>query len=220
MAKTKKQNVADKLQEQVQEQMEEQTQETVEAETFEPAVTKEEMEAIAPEGVELSVGEPSIVSHAETGKLFVSAREAYLHAYENFPVFPANWFITENFTWNEAFANEKKEDGVPTLEVFENVIHTATQLQAIRNFVKKPINIHCWVRQVPHNKRVSKAAMSAHINGRAVDFDITGYSTDKTIATASNLRLPIRVEAGTKGDCHIDIGNSYTNNYKWGIFYP
>ena len=112
MARTKKQNVADKLQKQVQEQMEE--QETVVTETFEPAVTKEEMEAIAPEGVNLSVGEPSIISHAETGKLFVSAREAYLHAYENFPVFPANWFITANFTWNEAFANEKKEDGVPT----------------------------------------------------------------------------------------------------------
>ena len=94
-------------------------------ETIEPAVTKEEMENIAVEGVDLSVGEPSITSHAETGKLFVSAREAYLHAYENFPVFPANWFITENFTWNEAFANEKATDGTPMLEVFENVVHTA-----------------------------------------------------------------------------------------------
>ena len=214
MARQKKNSVADKLQEQPA------VVETKE-ETIEPAVTKEEMEAIAVEGVDLSVGEPSITSHAETGKLFVSAREAYLHAYENFPVFPANWFITENFTWNEAFANEQAKDGTPILEVFENVVHTAQQLQAIRNFVKKPINIHCWVRQIPHNKRAgSTAAMSAHINGRAVDFDITGYSTDKTIATASNLRLPIRVEAGTKGYCHIDIGNSYTNNYKWGIFYP
>ncbi len=213
MAKPKKNSVADKLQDLSKKEPIVKNQEGV--------ITKESIEEIAVGDVDLSVGKPSITTYAEKGKLFVSAREAYLHAYEHFPVFPANWFITENFTWNEAFANEQAEDGTPILEVFENVVYTAHQLQAIRNFVKKPINIHCWVRQIRHNKRAgSTAELSPHINGRAVDFDITGYSTDKTIATASNLRLPIRVEAGTKGYCHIDTGNSYINNYKWGIFYP
>ena len=81
MAKQKKNSVADKLQEQPA------VVETKE-ETIEPAVTKEEMENIAVEGVDLSVGEPSITSHAETGKLFVSAREAYKY----FPL--ESFFVT------------------------------------------------------------------------------------------------------------------------------
>ena len=85
MAKQKKNSVADKLQDLSKKEPIVENQEVV--------ITKESIEEIAADDVDLSVGEPSITTYAEKGKLFVSAREAYLHAYEHFPVFPANWFI-------------------------------------------------------------------------------------------------------------------------------
>lgn len=152
---------------------------------------------------------------------FVSAEEAYKHCYTHGPHFPENWHITLNFSWNEVFKNERKTDGRPTLEVFENAYALAVQLQKARTKLGRPFLVHCWVRQIPHNIRVGSTAMfSPHINGRAVDFSITTLKPEQVREQLLKLKLPIRIEAGTKTWVHVDIGNSYVDNYKWGLFYP
>lgn len=153
-------------------------------------------------------------------KQIVSPLNAYLHAYNSFPEFPDNWYITENFKWREVFVNEMKSDGVPTLEVFNNAYELAKVLQQARTKIGKAFNVHCWVRQIPHNKRAgSTAERSPHINGRAIDFDVTGMTPAAVRAKLLTLNLPIRIEANTPTWIHIDVGNSYTNDYKYGIFY-
>lgn len=153
-------------------------------------------------------------------KQIVSPLNAYLHAYTSYPEFPDNWYVTENFKWKEVFVNEVKSDGVPMLEVFNNAYELAKVLQQARTKIGKAFNVHCWVRQIPHNTRAgSTAKRSAHINGRAVDFDVTGMTPAAVRAKLLTLNLPIRIEANTATWIHIDIGNSYTNDYKYGIFY-
>lgn len=153
--------------------------------------------------------------------MIVSALDAYSYAYDCFPKFPWDWKVADNFTWKEVFANEILTDGTPILEVFENAVQLAKQLQIIRTKLGKPIHVHCWVRQVKHNKRAgSKAKRSPHINGRAVDFHVEGMADSDVRKKILEMNLPVRVEANTNGWVHIDIGNSYTKNYTWGLFYP
>lgn len=146
-------------------------------------------------------------------------KEAYEYAYlHETLMFPNDWFIIKNFKWNEVFANETSSDGIPIYEVFENALKIAVFLQQIRTNVKCPINVHCWVRQIKHNKRVkSTAKYSAHINGLAVDFDIQGQTSSQSRSLILAMRLPIRIEANTNGWVHIDI-NSYIKPFKSGLF--
>lgn len=154
--------------------------------------------------------------------MFVDALTAYLYAYDNgVASFPEDWKITNNFTWQEAFTNETRIDGYPPLEIFINVVETAKVAQRIRVKLKRPMIIHCWVRQIPHNKRAgSSAKRSPHINGRAIDFHINGLADSEVRKKILELNLPVRVEDGTTGWVHIDIGNSYTEDYNWGLFKP
>lgn len=150
----------------------------------------------------------------------ISADVAYQYAYQNGIKFPADWRITEHFTWNEVFTNEQISDGYPMYEVFVNAMETAKQMQMIRRKLQKPIIVHCWVRQIPHNKRVgSTARKSAHINGRAVDFHVNGMSDAEVRRRILAMNLPVRVEDKTVGWVHVDIGNSYLPGApKWGLF--
>lgn len=151
--------------------------------------------------------------------MFVDPLDAYLYAYDYGLTFPSDWKITNNFTWNEVFVNERSSDGIPILEVFENAFQTAGALQKIRTKLNSPIIVHCWVRQIPHNKRAgSSAKRSPHINGRAVDFHINGMPDEEVRKKILALKLPVRIEKNTKGWVHIDIGNSYIKDYKWGLF--
>lgn len=151
----------------------------------------------------------------------VTPLEAYEYCYDNGPLFPNEWHVTKNFTWNEVFTNEIKADGYPMLEVFNNAYKLARVLQEARDKIGKAFNIHCWVRQIPHNKRAgSTAKRSAHINGCAVDFDVTGLTPAQVRAKLLELDLPLRIEANTPTWVHVDTGNTYTNDFKYGIFQP
>lgn len=153
-------------------------------------------------------------------KKIVSALDAYLYSYDHGPLFPDDWYVTNNFKWNEVFTNECKADGYPILEVFKNAEKLAKVLQIAREKIGKPFNVHCWVRQIPHNKRAgSTAKQSAHINGCAVDFDVTGMTPAAVRAKLLTLDLPLRIEANTPTWVHVDTGNEYIGAFTYGIFY-
>lgn len=154
-------------------------------------------------------------------KQFISADEAYNYCYDHGPLFPDNWYVTNNFSWNEVFKNEIKADGIPILEVFQNASKTARVLQLARTKIGRPFNIHCWVRQIPHNKRAgSTAKRSPHINGCAVDFSVTGLSPEQVRARLLKLDLPLRIEDGTPTWVHVDTGNEYIGAFTYGLFKP
>lgn len=154
-----------------------------------------------------------------------TALEAYRYAYTNgVAAFPKDWMITKNFAWWEAFVNEKSTDGRPDFHTFENAVESAQVMQKIRDKAGVSISIHCWVRQILHNIRAgSTATLSPHINGRAIDFTISGMSYPKAIQFCLDMQkagLKIRVELGTKTWVHVDIGNSFNKDYRWGGFNP
>lgn len=149
--------------------------------------------------------------------MIVKPKEAYLYAYNNGLNFPKDWNITKNFTWNEVFENELKTDGIPILEVFENALKIGQMIQLLRDELDVPILVHCWVRQIPHNKRVKGAKLSAHINGLAIDFHVVGVTCEQARKYIKAMRLPVRVEAETDTWVHIDLSN-YVENFKIGEF--
>lgn len=150
--------------------------------------------------------------------MIVSPKQAYLYAYDNGVIFPKDWYITEDFTWNEVFKNEKLSDGIPILEVFENALKLAVYLQEIREEIKLPIIVHCWVRQPKHNKRVGGAKLSSHLNGLAIDFHVNNLTCEQVRAVIKSMKLPVRIEANTVGWVHIDL-SSYVENFKKGMFF-
>lgn len=146
--------------------------------------------------------------------------DVYYFVYDNgIEKIPADWQVTKNFTWQEVFTNEVNRDGYPLLEVFRNAAKTARVLQKVRDALKRPIVVHCWVRQIPHNKRVgSTAKRSAHLNGCAVDFHVQGMGMEAARKAILKLDLPLRVEAGTPTWVHVDTGNEYIGAFKYGLF--
>ena len=150
--------------------------------------------------------------------MIVKPKEAYLYAYNNGVKFPKDWYITENFTWNEVFTNENLCDGIPLLEVFENAKKMADIMQLLREEINLPIIVHCWVRQPAHNKRVKGAKLSAHLNGLAVDFHAVGITCEQVRKYIKAMRLPVRVEANTDNWVHIDL-SSYVKEFRIGLFF-
>lgn len=92
--------------------------------------------------------------------------------------------ITPNFTVHEAtFLPSWKIHHIPNEDEKLNILETAKAMEKIRDFLKTPINIHCWIRPnsvncptsqyhgKDYNAHVKGAKQSAHIAGKAVDWD-------------------------------------------------
>lgn len=163
--------------------------------------------------------------------------EVYYYCYEkgNVTQIPDNWAITKNFKWNEAFKNELKSDGVPFFDLFNRIYFSALEFQKIRNYLKKPMNIHCWYRSVEHNVRAyvqsgysksvarTKTRLSVHLYGCAIDFHVNGMSDTLVRQTLQKGIIEgafkVRIEANTNGWVHVDTGCPFINNgYKYGLF--
>ena len=63
-------------------------------------------------------------------------------------------------------------------EVLNNVQKLANQLQIIRNKVNVPITINSAYRCPKHNSIIGGAKSSQHLQGKASDIVIEGYSND------------------------------------------
>lgn len=171
-------------------------------------------------------------------KIFKTALDVYYYCYEkgNVTSIPSDWYITENFTWKEAFINELNTDGVPFYDVFKRIHSSVLMFQKVRDYLNKPMNVHCLYRSVEHNVRAyiqsgfsktearTKTRLGIHLYGSALDFHVDGMTDEevrKKIQQGVNEgRLKVRIEANTNGWVHIDCGNPFiSNGYKWGMFY-
>lgn len=150
------------------------------------------------------------------------ALEVYKHCYNQGRVdtIPADWQITKNFKWAEAFKNETKADGVPGYEVFQRIERSAGTFQLAREFIDAPFIIHCWYRCVLHNQRAGSVAyLSPHIYGNAIDFHVAGMNCAEVRKKLLKADLPLRIEDGTTTWVHLDTGNTFIKDgYKFGLF--
>lgn len=91
--------------------------------------------------------------------------------------------ITLHFTVGEAtYLPSWKIHHIPTEEEKSNIFVTALAMEKIRDYLKTPISIHCWIRPnsvncpgseyhgKDYNAHVKGAKASAHITGRGVDW--------------------------------------------------
>lgn len=171
-------------------------------------------------------------------KEFKTPLEVYYYCYEkgNVTSIPSNWYATNNFTWNEIFINEDKNDGVPFYDVFLRLYNSALEFQKVRDYLGVAMNIHSWYRSPAHNVRVyvqsgyskkdarKKTRLGCHLYGNAIDFHVTGLTDEavrqKLLQGIKEGKFKVRIEANTVGWVHIDCGNPYINNgYNWGLFY-
>lgn len=80
--------------------------------------------------------------------------------------------LTTNFT--------DKEIGVDRLDpkstIYQMSLLVADNLQAVRDYYKKPVSIHVGYRDEGHNAKVGGVSTSQHLFGEAVDFHVEGVT--------------------------------------------
>ena len=77
--------------------------------------------------------------------------------------------MTKNFKLKEFECNDGSK--MP-LEVYENVIKLANQLQFLRDYTGRPITINSAYRSPKHNAKVGGSKTSQHLLGKAADITI------------------------------------------------
>ena len=94
----------------------------------------------------------------------------------------------------------------PTQQEQENILKSAEMMDKIRDFLNKPISIHCWIRPTEYNKAIGGAPASMHITGLAVDFDCGENCDDTRAKLLPQLTVwDIRMERHAGPWVHIDL---------------
>ena len=73
------------------------------------------------------------------------------------------------------------------LEVYENVIKLAGQLQTLRDYVGRPITINSAYRCTKHNEKVGGSKNSQHLLGKAADITIQSLKPIEVFAIIEDL---------------------------------
>jgi GH24 family phage-related lysozyme (muramidase) len=91
------------------------------------------------------------------------------------PVYTGQPIIANgNFTWGEATHNGTRIPATTT--IVNNIIDLARKLQAARKLLGASFTINSWYRDPAANAAAGGASRSYHLQGRAVDLSVAGYS--------------------------------------------
>lgn len=141
------------------------------------------------------------------------------------------------FTWHEAcFLPQWNTHHIPNELEQEAIIEHARRLDAVRDFLGKPIKINCWIRPIMSNTEdsahngqnynliVHGAVNSSHIPGQACDFEVSGISVDevmKLIAPKLNsFQLSAENNGTVNGRNWIHLQSRPLSGMPWRIFNP
>lgn len=84
--------------------------------------------------------------------------------------------VTANFSKSEF---ECSDGSQMPLEVFNNVIKVAENLEVLRAHFNMPVNINSAYRSAVYNRSVGGAVNSQHLSGKAADVVIDGVSPNE-----------------------------------------
>ena len=122
---------------------------------------------------------------------------------------PPSWEITKNLKWTEVILNYSQQGEVPSLQVLANLYAVAQALQSFRDklYPTSSITINSGWRSQSYNAKVKGAAKnSQHIQGKALDFSLSGqpsYYVAKNLARYWNGWYQQH-----SWGCHADIRNT------------
>lgn len=124
----------------------------------------------------------------------------YLSDFElNKPIVPNG-----SFTWGEALHGGTR---IPvTREEVINIMTLASNLQAARNKIGRPFYVTSWYRPEPFNTAAGGVSNSQHLNGKAVDFWVDGYSGVEIAGMLSWWSGGLGTYRHFPYLCHLDIG--------------
>lgn len=101
--------------------------------------------------------------------------------------------LTKNFHLDEF----KCKDGTAVpLELRDNVIELAVNLQVLRDYLGKPITINSGYRTPSHNKRIKGAKNSYHVKAMAADIKVQGFAPKDIAAEIEHLIARGRMKQG------------------------
>ena len=92
--------------------------------------------------------------------------------------------MTKNFKRQEF---ECKSGCDMPLEVYENIIKLASQLQFLRDYTGRPISINSAYRCKKHNKKVGGSKKSQHLLGKAADIKVQSLKPIEVYAIIEDL---------------------------------
>ena len=81
--------------------------------------------------------------------------------------------MTKNFSKEEFDCNDGSE--MP-INVYHNMVKVANQLQTLRDYINKPIQVNSAWRSEEYNASIGGVKNSQHIMGRAADIVIKGMT--------------------------------------------
>ena len=117
-----------------------------------------------------------------------------------------------SFTWGEATKDASRIP--PTVNIVDNIVQLARQLQQARDQIGRPFHITSWYRPPAINAAVGGASQSYHLFGMAADIDVEGLS-GRSVANQILLWWPggLGIYSKFPNIIHLDIGPRRT----WGF---
>ncbi|HEY9648399.1 MAG TPA: D-Ala-D-Ala carboxypeptidase family metallohydrolase [Chroococcidiopsis sp.] len=127
--------------------------------------------------------------------------------YTDQPIVPGG-----SFTWGEATKNATRLPA--TVEIVNNIVALAKELQKVRNQIGRPLQVNSWYRPPAVNSAVGGVSNSQHLTGKAVDLQVSGYS-GRQLANAVMLwwNGGVGIYSNLPNLLHLDIGPKRT----WGF---
>ena len=104
--------------------------------------------------------------------------------------------LTKDFYLHEFECRDKSHIN---LEVFNNILELADNMQLIRDYLGKPITINSAYRSPSYNKKIGGAKLSQHIIGNACDFTVKGFTPDEVADKLEDLIKDLTISQGGIG---------------------
>ncbi len=142
---------------------------------------------------------PKPGSPTYTGKAFKLPGNASTF-YTDQPIIPGG-----SFTWGDATHDATR---IPdTVTIVNNMIALARELQKARDQIGRPFLINSWYRPPAINASVGGVSNSQHLYGKAIDFQVDGYS-GRSLANAVMLwwNGGVGIYSNLPDVIHLDIG--------------
>ena len=115
--------------------------------------------------------------------------------------------LTVNFDLAEFACHDESRTPVPE-DLMPNVKRLARNLQALRDYLGKPVKVTSGYRTVEHQEKVGAAKVSQHCKGLAADIKVSGLTPVEVFGAIERLILEGRMDQGGLGlyptFCHYD----------------